>query len=368
MSRTHICGNECLGIYSLGQNRRIVHVFCYDLSRRILVDPRFERRMPNISNSTATSRPRAIAAYYRRYLSVGSVRRLDVNALDLIDNIVNRAIDDLVMAGPGGDYIQHVAERVPVELMVAIMGLDASLSNLIGIVRKASAEGEQDARETVVELSRIFREEIAAVDRPSASDGAPTIDLIAHDVSMGRTSLDEGTAIATQLFLGGTLTPRSMNSHALVIALANAWCIEYLYDDAVSSAVIDELLRFRTYYRPDDLVRGFFRYPTTPMQVGTVEVSIADVVVVDTRRSNFDVGQFVSADKFIIDTNSSRNMHLSFGWGRGRCPGESIARSQLVSILKALFFRIPTVQLLKDDPEVLTEWPGGQLRELLIRW
>ena len=130
--------------------------------------------------------------------------------------------------------------------------------------------------------------------------------------------------------------------------------------DRVPTAV-EELLRF------DTPVQIMQRVSTRVEEVGDVKVPEGEVFVLLTGAANHDPAAFEDPDR--LDLTRSPNPHVSFGLGRHRCLGATLARTEIRIALSTLLQRLPELELVPgEDPEYRHSLFLRGLARLPVQW
>ncbi|WP_280390832.1 cytochrome P450, partial [Nocardia brasiliensis] len=104
-------------------------------------------------------------------------------------------------------------------------------------------------------------------------------------------------------------------------------------------AFIEEVLRFRS-----PTSETTFRYTTTPITLGGIEIAAGELIVVSVAGAGRDSRRF--ADPHQFDINRPNNTeHLAFGHGIHFCVGAPLARMQGCIGLERLLARYPDLAL-----------------------
>lgn len=372
----HTVEAGCARLRRTGTGDSAVYVVCYDLARELLVDRRLglthpdPLRAPRLDKTPMTG-PLALdperAAHQqqrmRAYIKkIGDGRRAG-RWSDLVRDKASRRIEEMRRSGAPADYKKHVAARVPLDVITSILGVSDDTEYLAPLIWQADVRVESTAQRAILELHDYLR------DRLRRRKDSPHDDLlteIAEEMEEGATD-DDLVRIASLLLLAGTVAPTSMYSHAVPLLLRNRDFVWMLFDDQRRDDLVNEILRFRTFYSPTErrMDGGFSRYTAEPVKIAGLKVDRGSLVVIDTRRANFDP-YFVDDPERFDPTRRVRN-HLSYSWGPGRCPGSSLATLELGVILQTLFQTVPTLEL-AEEPDQQQTWPGAQLREVLVTW
>lgn len=190
-----------------------------------------------------------------------------------------------------------------------------SRDDLLGWLTTAEVDGQQLARETVLDITYLL---ILA-----------GLDTVAASLACMLARLAREPALRRQL-----------------VAQPDRW-----------PAAIEELLRF------ESPVQFGFRVPTTDIEIGGERIPAGTMVYLCWSSANLDPAGFV--DPLTIDIARRPNPHLAFGSGFHKCLGVHLARMELRAALVALHRRIPEYTL--DGELQYTGMPRAP-RTLPLRW
>jgi cytochrome P450 len=265
---------------------------------------------------------------------------------------IRRVIEDAfepVLEQGHADLVSDVAHPVPVLIICAVLGmLDEDwrrIRDLASAFLEATGNREL-AREKARDLEAYLEEQI------DARRGQPVKDILGAIVN-AEIAGDE--PITPQEILGlvqlmvvaghettvngmATLTYRVIGEPGLRDRL--------LADRSLIPGVIDECLRL---HPP---VWNMGRTIATEVEVRGTQMCPGEKVMLAYGAANRDPDRFESPEEFRPDRKS--NQHLTFGSGRHRCLGESLARLELRLVMEYILDTIPDVAL---DGEPV--WGGG---------
>jgi len=96
-------------------------------------------------------------------------------------------------------------------------------------------------------------------------------------------------------------------------------------------------------------IRSFTRHTTTDVEIDGVLIPEGSRVMMVFASANRDERQFKNPDQFDV-TRNSRD-HLGFGSGIHMCIGMYLAQLEMVSLLKAMIYRVGHIEV--SDPEIV---------------
>ena len=250
----------------------------------------------------------------------------------------------------GGDFVDEVAQRVPVEAIALMVGFSGET---IGRVRY---------------LSEQLWARLTGLDHLIDPDAPPLSSVFLHELQVRRdqprddfltelttlTPDDLGGAPVTDRFLVAFLTGAMVAGHETTMnASANLTVLlsgdpelqdRLAADSTLISGAIDESLRFRS------PVQSFVRTATTATELHGCAMNEGDKLMVVFGAANHDPDRWEDPETF--DPTRKANGHLSFGWGIHRCVGAPFAKIELQIIFEELLrYRItPTGPAVEGAP------------------
>jgi cytochrome P450 len=251
----------------------------------------------------------------------------------------------LVAALPAGgavDVVHELAEPFPLQVIGALLGMDASDQDKLVAWSNASIPGAgdytDDERLTLMGEMTVELLGLAAAPRENPTEGLIST-LATVEVDGERLTPDELGMFLIQLLVAGNETTRNALSGGLV-ALAerpDAWA-RLRSDRALVPLAVEEILRWTT------PVISFMRTATRDTVLGGVAVSAGDPLLLLYASANRDEREF-GPTSGELDVGRDPNHHLAFGFGTHFCLGAALARMELRIALELLLDRFATVEL-----------------------
>lgn len=231
---------------------------------------------------------------------------------------------------------------------------------------------------TLLDMGRYAKDQITAAQAEfvdymaghvAAKRTEPGEDLLS--VLATSTDPDGGTltdaeliAIGQALLVAGHETTTSMIGKMVAMLLADRSRWERLLADrSLVRPAVEEVLRF-------DANPGFGmpRYLGEDVDIAGISLPAGTTVVCSMAAANRDETAFERADE--MDLGRTPNPHLAFGAGAYSCLGQSLARTELQTVLEVLLRRLPSLRL-AVAPDQLRRVEGlivGRLQEVPVRW
>jgi hypothetical protein len=181
------------------------------------------------------------------------------------------------------------------------------------------------------------------------------------DAELGeRLSADELAAMFVVLLFAGHETTTNLigNGMAHLMSHPDQWR-RLLDDPGLAGSAVEELLRF------DAPIQSTYRIAKVSTEVGGVEISPGEIVLVLIGAANHDPAVFQTPGR--LDVGRTPNRHLSFIVGQRFCLGASLARLEGRIAFTSLSQRWPDIAPVSDE----LDWSPGYilrgLKQLLVR-
>ncbi|WP_405913817.1 cytochrome P450 [Streptomyces sp. NBC_01020] len=356
----------------------------YDDVRLVLSDPRCTRRMDAddaarisendsggvFNDSMAESINSAGQARWRRMLTKWFTAKRMTALRPGIEAMTHQLIDGMVegAAGDGtADLKASVGFPLPVWVICDLLGVPdtdrdrfARWSDmLLNLTRYGQSEIDAAKAEFHVYLA-----EHLETKRAEPGDDLLSALITAVDPDGGRLTDDQLVATGQALLVAGHETTANMIGKMMAMLLADRGRWEHLVADrSLVRPAVEEVLRF-------DANPGFGmpRYVNEDIEVSGTVLPRGTTVVCSMAAANRDEAAFDGADAMTLDRRP--NAHLAFGAGPHSCLGQSLARTELQTVLDVLLDRLPTLELAvpADELRRVEGLVVGGLRELPVRW
>ena len=275
----------------------------------------------------------------------------------LEDGIRRRAavmVDGLLSAG-GGDWIDDVADVLPMSVIGDIIGIPEDdrpeiFDTLDRILKVASSEDEVAQQNAMELFGKIFTYalELTAEKRRNPTDDiwstlttASVTDENGEKLSIPTNELEIFFFVIA--FAGSDTTKNALAS-GLQAFVANPEQIDrYREDEAVRSSAVEEVLRWSS------PVTFWTRSTKVDVEMDGITIPKGERVVAMLRSANRD--EEVFDDPFAFDIGRTENPHVTFGGGGPHhCLGAMLARAEIRAVLDELLCRAGDITL--GTPEV----------------
>ncbi|WP_326609201.1 cytochrome P450 [Streptomyces scopuliridis] len=353
----------------------------YDDVKMVLSDPRCTRRLDaedaaRISESESGgvfNAPMATALYsagqqrWRMMLTKWFTAKR-VNALKPgIVAMTDRLVDEMIESGHPADIKARVGFPLPVRVICDLLGVpDTDRDRFVrwsDVMLNLTRYGQTEIDAAEAEFGAYLT---AHLDMKRADPGEDLLSSLLTATDADGAGLTDIQLVATgqALLVAGHETTANMIGKMLAMLLSERRRWERLVaDPSLVRTAVEEALRF-------DANPGFGmpRYVEQNIEVAETLLPRGTTVMCSMAAANRDENTFAGADEMTLDR--SPNPHLAFGSGPHSCLGQSLARTELQTVLEVLLRRLPTLELAVPAEE-LRRVEGlvvGGLRELPVRW
>jgi cytochrome P450 len=271
----------------------------------------------------------------------------------LEDGIRTRAaslIDRLLAAG-GGDWIEDVADVLPMTVIGDIMGIpDEDRPEIFDTLdRILKAANSPDARATEQEQLELFGKVFTYALELTAEKRRNPVDDIWSTLATAVVTDENGEQLSIPaneleiffyvLTFAGSDTTKNALASGLQAFVANPAEIErYRADQAIRPSAVEEVLRWST------PVAFWTRSTKVDVEMDGVTIPKGDRVVSMLRSANRD--EEVFGDPFTFDIGRAENQHVTFGGGGPHhCLGAMLARAEIRAVLDELLCRADDIMV-----------------------
>jgi cytochrome P450 len=258
-------------------------------------------------------------------------------------------IDRLLAAG-GGDWIEDVADVLPMSVIGDIIGIpDEGRPEIFDTLDRILSANSPDSQLTEQDQLELFGKifsyalELTAEKRRNPVDdiwstltSAVITDENGEELSLPANELEIFFFVIA--FAGSDTTKNALAS-GLQAFVANPGEIErYRADEAIRTSAVEEVLRWST------PVAFWTRSTKVDVQMDGVTIPKGNRVVAMLRSANRD--EEVFEDPFTFDIGRSDNPHVTFGGGGPHhCLGAMLARAEIRAVLDELLCRADDITL-----------------------
>ncbi len=259
-------------------------------------------------------------------------------------------IDRLLAAG-GGDWIEDVADVLPMTVIGDIIGIpDDDRPEIFDTLdRILKAANSPDARATEQEQLELFGKvftyalELTAEKRRNPADDiwstlatAVVTDENCEQLSIPANELEIFFYVLT--FAGSDTTKNALASGLQAFVANPPEIARYRADEAIRPSAVEEVLRWAT------PVAFWTRSTKVDVEMDGVTIPKGDRVVSMLRSANRD--EEVFGDPFTFDIGRADNQHVTFGGGGPHhCLGAMLARAEIRAVLDELLCRADDIMV-----------------------
>jgi cytochrome P450 len=329
----------------------------YELSRALLVDPRFTVRI----NRLPAGDPVALAEWDRAEKSLpesaGVLIALDppqhsrirhalagyftvrsvAERTPEIEGIVAERLDAVERAQRPVDLVSTFALPISSFTICDVLGVPHEDRERFEHPSVVLADPEASGEEKVAAVKDFFTYCRQVVQEKRAK---PARDVLSDLVVKGELTEDEIVGVALQLFQAGHETTASMVALGIFTLLWDRSRWEALLaDPALVGAAVEELLRYLSIVQ----MGTFARTALEDVELGDALIKAGQSVTVMLPVANRDPRKFPDPDAVQLARHATG--HLAFGYGRHMCIGQHLARLELKLALEGLVRRFPTLAL-----------------------
>ena len=275
-----------------------------------------------------------------------TMRRL-ARLTPIIEDIVDRQLDEMESLGSPVDLAKHLAFPVPFKTICALLGLDYDDRDAFAKLGSARFDATLGgAAFGAVSEQREFLFDAVARQRLEPGPG-----LLGHIIrEQGDAISDVDLAgLADGIFTGGFETTAGMIALGTIVLLRDPEHAALVRDGSPEQVdrVVDELLRYLSVVQ-----LAFPRFAKQDMQLFGQHIQKGDVLLASLSGANRDPAT-AGADPDGFDPfRVPKSAHLAFGHGIHRCIGAELAKMELRTVLPRLLRRFPDLALAKPEEEL----------------
>jgi cytochrome P450 len=267
-----------------------------------------------------------------------------VKRTELFRPLVQRTVDNLLDAlatetGPI-DLHERFSNPLTSSVVADLLDVPHTERDLFGNVAKALFDATTEVDDVDAAKSPLYDYVHDLVLRRMREPGDDVISVIAAKARAAEHPFTELelTKIAAGLLVAGFDTTAGVITYGMLALLNSPEQFALLRDDpALAPNAAEEILRLLANGA------GLMRVATVDTEIAGTAITAGDFVVAAVQAANHDPNQFTGADELTV--TRPRGAHLAFGHGPHQCPGQHIARLELVTVLATLPRRIPSLRL-----------------------
>lgn len=258
-------------------------------------------------------------------------------------------IDRLLAAG-GGDWIEDVADVLPMSVIGDIIGIpDGDRPEIFDTLDRILSANSPDSQLTEQDQLELFGKIFSYALELTAEKRRNPVDDIWSTLTSAVITDENGDELSLpanelEIFffviaIAGSDTTKNALAAGLQAFVANPGEIErYRADEAIRSSAVEEVLRWST------PVAFWTRSTKIDVEMDGVTIPKGERVVAMLRSANRD--EEVFGDPFTFDIGRAENPHVTFGGGGPHhCLGAMLARAEIRAVLDELLCRTDDISL-----------------------
>jgi cytochrome P450 len=270
-----------------------------------------------------------------------------------IEELASDLLDDVESHGPGADFMELYAWKMPLKVISRIIGgPDEMIPTLRSWVDQLTGQTStlEQRMEAYIAIQDFVRSLIAE-RREQTTDDLLCILVQARDDD-DRLSEDELVHLTTTLFLGGfETTAAQLGSMVWTLMAHRKLWLELLEDPDLQPNALEELWRWIPSFRHG---RPLTRWANEDVELSDgLVIPRGDPVLPEHQVANRDESVFERGWELDFHRREPQP-HLSLAWGPHRCMGARLAHLEVEATLQGLLTRFPTLDLAVPPDEV--EW------------
>jgi cytochrome P450 len=276
-----------------------------------------------------------------------TMRRLS-RLVPIIEDIVDRQLDEMEALGSPVDLAKHLAFPVPFQTICALLGLDYQDRDAfakLGSARFDAALGGAAAFGAVSDQRKLLFD---AVARQRLAPGPGLLGQIIREEGDAISDVDLA-GLADGVFTGGFETTAGMIALGTIVLLRDPEHATLVRDGSAEEVgrVVDELLRYLSVVQ-----LAFPRFAKQDMELFGQHIRKGDVLLASLSGANRDPAAAGADPEGFDPFRVPPSAHLAFGHGIHRCIGAELAKTELRTVLPRVLRRFPDLALAKPEEEL----------------
>jgi cholest-4-en-3-one 26-monooxygenase len=297
----------------------------------------------------------------RQILARGFTPRAMSALTDITRERARRIVADAV-AKDGGDFVEDIAARMPLEAIGDLLGVAAEDRPQLFLWAEQAVGGEDPefAGQDQIAMAQLLAHAMGlAADRKASPRDDIVTKLVNADKDGRGLTDDEFAFFVVALFVAGNDTTRNSLTHGMNAFLDNPDQWE-LWKRERPATMVEEVIRWAT------PITSFQRTTLEDTVIGGVNIAKGDRVGLFYASANHDESVF--DDPFTFDITRSPNPHLAFGGpGVHHCLGASLARLEIRLVFEQIAEQMPDITALGDPVRLRSGWVNG-LKQFPVRY
>lgn len=307
--------------------------------------------------------------HYRRMLTKEFMARRMQDLRPLVQDSLDRLLDEMEKKGPPADFIKDVALPLPSLVISIMLGVPyedhAKLQKWSADRMDLSIAPEaltQSAKEMTAYIDQLLRKK-----EEDPGNGSDLLGRLAAEwVNPGKLPHPEAVQMATLLYLAGHETTANQIGLGLLSLFQHAQQkADLISDPSLVRAAVEEMLRFHSITHMNSN-----RVATDDVTIGGQLIRKGEGVLALLHAANHDPLAFPDPESFDIHRQNNGHSHVAFSFGIHQCLGQPLARLELQVVFETLFKRFPNLRLAVEFDELPFKSQSFVygLRELPVSW
>lgn len=282
-----------------------------------------------------------------------------------IERLIDELLDDLGERPRPADLQDAFSRKLPTLVIARLLGIpDEESPFFIESTRVSISQG--DPKRSLAAFTKMS-ERLTEIGEAKVKEPQDDVmsRLAVNYFAKGLLTMTELVALARLLLIAGhETTTNQIALNVLSLLLDKGLRAEVLANDgALIPQYVEEAVRFWSISQD-----GILRMALEDMELGGVQISKGDAVVISIPSANHDESMFPDAGH--IDVHRNTHGHMQWGNGPHYCTGAPLAKLEMELALRKLFQRFPTLELAVDRPDGLfrRETVFHGVYELPVTW
>ncbi|MER8044490.1 cytochrome P450 [Streptomyces sp. NPDC094032] len=332
----------------------------YEDARRVLVDPRYSRRLElaglelgtiglaeHLLLSTLSNMDRPEHTRLRRVVAPEFTSERVERLVPRIQEVTERILSETAAAQPPVDLMSTLCHDLPAAVLLTYLGIPFSDSGDLLSWTKTLTDLSGHTQEEVDEARALLHTYLKGVIQERLGDpGDDVLTALARrcyeDERITELELE---ALVMFLLIGGLHTVVYQLGLCVVALLQDPDRIPELLAADDPGPAVEELLRYT-----NAVESSLLRITAEEVEIAGVRIPAGSPVLSAIPSANRDPERFDRPDT--LDFDRPDTAHLTFGVGMHRCLGAPISRLMLQIALPAIFRRLPDLRLAVPDDEL----------------
>ncbi|GAA3066557.1 cytochrome P450 [Streptosporangium carneum] len=299
-------------------------------------------------------------ARLRRIVSRAFTPRMIGRFEDDVRKEAGRIVDDLIVKGPGCDFVTEVATKLPLKIICDMMGIGAEHYQTVFDASNIILSGGDP--EFIEDVSRAAELLLGAGQRLQdlvvslAAEGGDNLitSLTSANIDGEKLTMQELGSFFILLVVAGNETTRNAISHGLQLFTDNPDQRALLLEDLEGRlpGAVEEIVRLAS------PVAWMRRTLTRDHEMNGHPYRKGDKVLLYYWAANRDESVF--ADPYRFDIRRAGGAHVAFGGpGPHFCLGAHLARREIVVMFRELFTRLPQIRSIGEPVRLRSSFING---------